>query len=57
MPRIAVAAFAAGGRAALDAIEHAGCDVLATACRPSRTRTAWQLARVLAGRDRTSSPA
>ncbi len=33
-PRLAVAGFAAGGMAALDAIEQAGHDVLAVPCRP-----------------------
>ncbi len=33
-PRLAVAAFSAGGNAALDAIEAAGHDVVATSCRP-----------------------
>ena len=38
--RLAVAGYVAGGMAALDAIEHARHDVLATACRPSRLRRA-----------------
>jgi squalene synthase HpnC len=33
-PRIAVAGFVGGGEAALDAIQHAGYDVLGTRCRP-----------------------
>jgi squalene synthase HpnC len=50
-PRIAVAAFLAGGRAALEAIEHAGYDVLAGPPRAKRARRAWALARALrAGR-------
>jgi squalene synthase HpnC len=35
-PRIAVAGFVGGGQAALDAIRHAGYDVLGTQCRPRR---------------------
>ena len=46
--RLAVAAFAAGGRAALDAIERAGYDVLAGPPRASRPRRALALASVLA---------
>jgi squalene synthase HpnC len=46
---LAVAAFVAGGRAALDAIERAGHDVLETTPRPSRPHRAWVLARTLAG--------
>jgi len=38
--RLAVAAYVAGGRAALDAIERAGCDVLAG---PPRAGTGWRL--------------
>jgi squalene synthase HpnC len=37
--RVAVTGYAAGGFAALDAIEGAHHDVLAVACRPSRART------------------
>ncbi|WP_162942039.1 squalene synthase HpnC [Desertimonas flava] len=36
--RLAIAGFAAGGLAALDAIAAAGYDVLGTACRPSTSR-------------------
>ncbi|MGH2926901.1 MAG: squalene synthase HpnC [Solirubrobacteraceae bacterium] len=43
-PRIAVAGFAAGGMAALDAIESADYDVLGTRCRPRPARTAARLA-------------
>src|SRR5207302_96034 len=46
-PRMAVAAFLAGGRAALDAIERAGYDVRAGAPRAARWRRALALARVL----------
>ena len=46
-PRVAVAAFAAGGMAALDAIGAAGFDVLAHRCRPSAGRLAARLALVL----------
>ncbi len=45
---LAVAAFVAGGRAALDAIERAGYDVLAGPPRASRPRRALALASVLA---------
>jgi squalene synthase HpnC len=45
----AVAAFVAGGRAALDAIERAGFDVLGRTPRPSRGYGAWVLTRTLAG--------
>jgi squalene synthase HpnC len=44
----AVAAFVAGGLAALDAIERAGYDVLSRAPRPSRARRAWWMVRALA---------
>lgn len=37
-PRLAVCGFAAGGLAALDAIERAGYEVLAQACRPQPRR-------------------
>ncbi|HLW45176.1 MAG TPA: squalene synthase HpnC [Acidimicrobiales bacterium] len=46
-PRVAVAAFAAGGMAALDAIEAADFDVLANTCRPRPLRVAARLALVL----------
>jgi squalene synthase HpnC len=49
-PRLAVAAFVAGGRAALDAIERAGHDVLAGPPRASRARRAAALASTLAQR-------
>ncbi len=45
--RLAVAAFAAGGMAALDAIEAAGFDVLGHRCRPRPGRFAARLALVL----------
>jgi len=48
--RLAVAAFVAGGRAALDAIEHAGYDVLPGPPRAGRWRRAVALAGVLADR-------
>jgi squalene synthase HpnC len=47
-PRLAVAAFAAGGRAALDAIERAGYDVLAGPPRATRARRLLALAATLA---------
>ncbi len=46
--RLAVASFAAGGMAALDAIEAAGFDVLGHRCRPRPARFAARLALVLA---------
>jgi squalene synthase HpnC len=49
-PRMAVAAFVGGGRAALDAIERAGCDVSAGPPRATRAARARQLLAVLAGR-------
>jgi squalene synthase HpnC len=48
--RLAVAAFLAGGRAALDAIERAGYDVLSGPPRAVRARRALALAAVLAQR-------
>lgn len=48
-PRIAVAAFVAGGRAALDAIRRAGYDVLGGPPRASRARVAVRLVSALAG--------
>jgi squalene synthase HpnC len=50
-PRLAVAAFVGGGRAAFDAIERAGCDVSAGPPRASRAARVRQLLAVLAGRD------
>jgi squalene synthase HpnC len=47
-PRLAVAAFVAGGRAALDRIERAGFDVLGGVPRASRPRRLVALMRVLA---------
>jgi squalene synthase HpnC len=46
--KLAVAAFVAGGLAALEAIERAGFDVLGDARRASRARRVHALARVLA---------
>jgi squalene synthase HpnC len=46
-PRVAVAAFAAGGMAALDDIAAAGFDVLAHRCRPRPGRFAARLMLVL----------
>jgi len=46
-PRVAVAGFVGGGRAALDAIDRAGSDVLAVACRPTRRGVAWHALRCL----------
>lgn len=60
-PRVAVAAFAAGGMAALDAIEEVRFDVLGHRCRPRPQRLVARLALVLlaplgrtAGRDALS---
>jgi len=50
-PRIAVCGFAAGGLAALDAIESAGYEVLTQKCRPRRLRLG---AHLLAGLLRAS---
>ena len=49
-PRLAVAAYAAGGLAAVQAIEAADCDVLAAAVQASRGQRLVALARVLCGR-------
>ena len=46
--RLAVAGFVAGGRAALDAIEHADYDVIGGAPPPSRGRQVLELGKVLA---------
>lgn len=46
-PRLAVAGFVAGGRAALDAIARADHDVLAHRCRPRRTDVAKHAASLL----------
>lgn len=46
-PRVAVAAFAAGGMAALDEIEASGFDVLGRRCRPRPQRFAARLVLVL----------
>ncbi len=50
--RLAVAAFVAGGRAALDAIEHAGFDVLAGPPRAGAARRLLALVRTLVERRR-----
>jgi squalene synthase HpnC len=47
-PAAAVAAFAGGGLAALDAIERAGFDVLGSSPRPSRPGRAWTIVRTMA---------
>jgi squalene synthase HpnC len=49
-PGLAVAAFVAGGRAALDALARAGYDVLAERARPTRRGFAASFARGVAGR-------
>jgi 15-cis-phytoene synthase len=46
--RLAVAGYVAGGRAAADAIEAAGYDVLATPVRPARVQTLRHALRILA---------
>jgi squalene synthase HpnC len=51
-PRWAVAGFAAGGSAALDAIERAGFDVLASSPRPSRVGVLRHALSITAGRQR-----
>jgi squalene synthase HpnC len=48
--RLAVAGFAAGGHAALDAIERADGDVLGVRCRPRPERVVARLASVLRSR-------
>jgi phytoene/squalene synthetase len=53
-PKLAVAAYVAGARAALDAIERAGYDVLAGPPRAGRARRARALARTLRGARATS---
>jgi squalene synthase HpnC len=50
--RLAVAAFVAGGRAALDAVERDGCDVLAGPSRAGTGRRLLALARTLVERRR-----
>jgi squalene synthase HpnC len=52
---LAVASFLAGGRAALDAIERAGCDVLAGPPRAGTGRRLLALAATLVERGRRSS--
>lgn len=47
-PGVAVAAFVAGGRSALDAIARAGYDVLGGSPRPSKARRMWELVRTVA---------
>jgi squalene synthase HpnC len=49
-PRLAVAGFVAGGRAALGALERAGYDVLDRDPRPSRRAFAAELLRTVVGR-------
>jgi hypothetical protein len=44
VPRLAIAGYLAGGRAALAAIAAAGHDVLASTPRPRKSRTVAQLA-------------
>lgn len=51
-PRLAVAGFVAGGRAALEAIERARFDVLRTTPKPGRPGVARHLLAVLLGRGR-----
>jgi squalene synthase HpnC len=54
-PRLAVAAFVAGGHAAIEAIERAGYDVLAGTPRAGRGRRAAALARTLLAARRTGA--
>jgi hypothetical protein len=56
-PRLAVAAFVAGGRAAFDAIDRAGGDVSAGPPRATRAARGRALLRVLLGREAGRSPA
>lgn len=51
--RLLVCAFAAGGHAALDAIDRAQGDVLAMACRPRPSRVAAHVAGLYTGAART----
>lgn len=51
-PRLAVAGFAGGGRAALSALARADYEVLALTPRPSRRRTIGSILRVLNGAGR-----
>ena len=53
----AVASFAAGGLAALDAVDRAGCDVLAHRCRPRPARFLARVAGVLASTPRAAAHA
>jgi squalene synthase HpnC len=55
-PRLAVAAFSAGGQAALDAIERARFDVIAHRCRPRAGRLArrWATAALATAPNRSS---
>jgi squalene synthase HpnC len=46
-PKLAVGAFVAGGRAAIDTIERADFDVLTPPARASRQRRTWAVVRVL----------
>jgi squalene synthase HpnC len=55
--RLAVAAFSAGGRAALDAIERAGYEVLSGPPRASKPRRLAALAATLLGRPAGPAPA
>jgi squalene synthase HpnC len=54
-PRLAVAAFVAGGRAAAEAIERGGYDVLAGPPRAGRARRAAALAKTLLGARRAGA--
>jgi squalene synthase HpnC len=49
LKRVAIAGYAGGGRAALEAIAVADYEVLAASPRPSRRRTAGAIVRVLVG--------
>jgi phytoene/squalene synthetase len=48
--RVAVAGYLAGGYATADALRASGYDPLAQRVRPSRGRTVWHAARLLAAR-------
>jgi squalene synthase HpnC len=48
--RVSVAGYVAGGLATVDALRATGGDVLSRSARPTKVRTTWHLARLLAGR-------
>ncbi|MGI8759828.1 MAG: squalene synthase HpnC [Jatrophihabitantaceae bacterium] len=54
--RVAVAGYVAGGLATADALHRCGYDVLSRPVRPSRARTVWHAARLVAGRPLAGRP-